>query len=414
MGIFSTQGGGRTRVRSLARWAAVLAATSTLLATGLTVVADSAASAASANSLTGASRSSMATQVAQSTLKLTSTYGTVGSSLTLTTSGGSGSGAVTYVLNSSGSANCLISSSKLEATKPGTCTVTATKAADSTYLAASSAPTTVTFVAAPLKAQASLKLTSTYGTVGAALLLTSSGGSGTGAVTYVINSSGTAGCLISYGKLDATTAGTCTVTATKAADSTYLSANSPQTKVTFVPTPLKTQAALAVTSTSGTVGTALILTSSGGSGTGALTYVVSNSGSAGCWITTNSELHATRGGACIVTVTKAADSVYAAAVSPVAKVSFNKVVVATHLSCRGEFGLVRVGQTVIVTILGAHFYGKPTIVSNQSGTSAVVIHDHGNELLVRVGLRSGSPQGKYEFTTTLANGNSCRVQYLVR
>jgi hypothetical protein len=269
-------------------------------------------------------------------------------------------------------------------------------------------------VAAPLKAQSSLKLTSTYGTVGAALLLTTSGGSGTGEVTYVINSSGTAGCLISYGKLEATAAGTCTVTATKAADSTYLAASSPQTKVTFVPAPLKVQAALVVTSTSGNAGTALTLTSSGGSGTGALTYVVTNPGSAGCYITTNSELHATRGGACIISVSKAADSTYSVATSPLTKVTFKAIVVVTHLSCRGEFGLVRIGRIEIVTILGAHFYGKPTIVSNQVGTSASVIHDHGNELLVRVGLRGGSTKGKYEFTVTVANGSSCSVQYLVR
>jgi hypothetical protein len=54
------------------------------------------------------------------------------------------------------------------------------------------------------------------------------------------------------------------------------------------------------------------------------------------------------------------------------------------------------------------------IVSDQAGTIAVVIHDHGNELVVRVSLRRGSTQGRDVFTITLANGNSCKVNYLVR
>ncbi len=262
-------------------------------------------------------------------------------------------------------------------------------------------------------AQAALTLTSTSGVVGTSLSLTSKGGSGTGAVTYVINSSGTAGCLIRYGKLDATSAGTCTLTATKAADATYLAVSSAPTKVTFAPVPLTTQAVLTLTSTSGVVGTTLALTSVGGSGTGVVTYTVTNAGSANCWIT-GSSLHATRGGACIVRVNKAADAKYSSASSALTKVAFTVVAVTTRLACSGEYGLVRVGRTEIVSIFGAHFYSRPTIASTQMGTNALVIHDHGNELIVRVSLRNGSSIGKYVFKVTLANRNSCSVYYLVR
>lgn len=82
-----------------------------------------------------------------------------------------------------------------------------------------------------LLAQAPITLTSTSGTVGKALTLTSSGGSGTGAVTYAAAPS--PGCSISSGTISATSAGTRTVTVTKAADTIYRSASSASTTVTF-------------------------------------------------------------------------------------------------------------------------------------------------------------------------------------
>ena len=86
---------------------------------------------------------------------------------------------------------------------------------------------------AALTSQAALTLTTLKGTVGTALTLTSSGGSGTGAVTYAVTSAGTAGCSITSGTLNATSAGTCTATVTKAADTAYLVASSAVTTVTF-------------------------------------------------------------------------------------------------------------------------------------------------------------------------------------
>jgi hypothetical protein len=372
-----------------------------------------------------------ATPVAQAPLTLTSISGTVGTALTLTSSGGSGTGAVTYAITSSGTASCLISGGELDATHAGTCAVTVTKAADATYLAASSPATTVTFAPAPPKAQATLTLASTKGTVGTTLTLTSSGGSGTGAVTYAITSSGTASCLISVNKLSATHAGTCAVTVTKAADATYLAASSSATTVTFAPAPLKTQSVLTLTSTTGTAGTALTLTSKGGSGSGAVAYAVSSTGTAACWITSN-KLYATRAGTCTVTVTKAADATYLLTRSLATTVTFvvapptlsaTKVngqsckvryLVKVGLSATKVNGIVWVGRTVNVSIIGTGFYSKPTIKSNEARTSAIVTHDYGRQLVVRVTLPSGSAQGWHVFTIVLANGQSCKVRYLVK
>ena len=87
---------------------------------------------------------------AQSALSVTSTSATFGNSLSLATSGGSGSGAVTYSVSNGTATGCSISGSTLTFTSAGTCLVTATKAADASYLAASSTATTFILAAKPV------------------------------------------------------------------------------------------------------------------------------------------------------------------------------------------------------------------------------------------------------------------------
>jgi len=72
--------------------------------------------------------------------------------------------------------------------------------------------------AIPISGQLS---TPTTGTAGTEIALSFTGGSGTGAVTYAVLSPGTAKCVITNGKLIATTSGSCTVTTTKQGDDTY-------------------------------------------------------------------------------------------------------------------------------------------------------------------------------------------------
>jgi hypothetical protein len=73
-----------------------------------------------------------------------------------------------------------------------------------------------------LLTQAPLQITTTRGKVGTALELSTSGGSGTGPVTYTVTNGSAKGCAVSDGFLTSTTAGTCMVTATKGYDLTYL------------------------------------------------------------------------------------------------------------------------------------------------------------------------------------------------
>ena len=79
----------------------------------------------------------------QAPLSAISTPSTIahGGSSALSSSGGSGSGAVTYQVTSG---PCSVAANTLTATGVGTCTVTATKAGDTNYNAATSTPITVT------------------------------------------------------------------------------------------------------------------------------------------------------------------------------------------------------------------------------------------------------------------------------
>ena len=139
--------------------------------------------------------------------------------MTLTTAGGSGSGAVTYALQSP-AANCTLTGATLGATAAASCVVTATKASDGTYAQAVSAPVTFNF----LGAQATLSITNTTLTnsVGTAVTLTTAGGSGSGVVTYAL-STPNAQCSLRRNILTARAGTTCSVVAIKGADRVFAS-----------------------------------------------------------------------------------------------------------------------------------------------------------------------------------------------
>mgnify|MGYP000429187560 CR=1 FL=1 len=92
-------------------------------------------------------------------------------------------------------------------------------------------------------------------------------------------------------------------------------------KWTLLTTP---QAALTLTSTSGTVGTPLSLTVSGGTGGGAVSYTVSNGTATGCSITTGS-LSASTTGTCMVTAVKFSDSTYLSATTGAVVVTLSTI-----------------------------------------------------------------------------------------
>ncbi len=96
---------------------------------------------------TGSSASPQPQAALAVTADSSSTYG---QSVPLSTSGGSGAGAVSFTVTGGTASGCAIVANALSSTSAGTCVVTATKAADSTYAASTSAPFAITFDAAPL------------------------------------------------------------------------------------------------------------------------------------------------------------------------------------------------------------------------------------------------------------------------
>jgi hypothetical protein len=160
-------------------------------------------------------------------LAVSSTAGTFGTPLLLTTTGGTGDGAVTFSATNGTATGCSISSGSLSSTSFGTCSVTATKAADITYDSATSSATTVTLdkISRTLSFGSTTDYTLAYGaqqTVAA----TPSAGVGVGAVTYT-RSSGTA-CTVhaTSGVISVTSSsGLCVVSASIAESADYVSAN---------------------------------------------------------------------------------------------------------------------------------------------------------------------------------------------
>ena len=234
------------------------------------------------------------------TVTVSPTTGTVGTPLTLTAGGGSGTGGYTVAVSSGGTANCAYNGSTLSATSVGNCSVTATRAADGDYDQRSDV-ITITWVKGT---QAnSLGFSPTSGTLGQALSLVGSGGSGTGAYSFTVATAGSAVCSLNGAVLTSTHAGTCGITVTRAADANYNLA----AKTATVTINKGDQAAVTVTPTSGIVGTPLTLTPGGGSGTGAYSVALLPNGN--CSLN-GATLTASAATTCLVMVTRAADGDY--------------------------------------------------------------------------------------------------------
>src|SRR6266511_4174179 len=142
---------------------------------------------------------------------------TYGAAATLTVSGGTTGGTVSYAVG--GSTGCSVSGDQLSVTNAaGSCSVTATMAGDANYNPVTSAAYAVTLHKAN---QAALTITNpSDATYGAAATLTVSGGTTGGTVSYAVG--GSTGCSVSGDQLSVTNAeGSCSVTATMAGDANY-------------------------------------------------------------------------------------------------------------------------------------------------------------------------------------------------
>ena len=291
-------------------------------------------------------------RVAQSALTVSSTSVAYGATLSLTTTGGSGTGAVTWTVVSG---TCTVAGASLTPGNAGSaCVVKATKAQDNNYTEVTSADTTITIGRA---SQAALTVSTTQTAYGQDLVLGTSGGSGTGAVTWTVVS-GT--CTIVGALLTPGDAGSaCVVKATKAQDTNYLVANSSNTTITINKA---SQNGFSITSASAfTTGQSLSLTASGGQSGGAVSWQVT----AGVCSLSGSTLTANRGGiTCTVEATRAASGNYFAATDTMV-ITVDKIVqVLTFQSTPPSSTLV--GGTYTVTVTSDASLAPTVTVANAS------------------------------------------------
>ncbi len=228
----------------------------------------------------------------------------VGMRAALSSSGGSGTGAVTFT--SSTPSVCTVSGSTVTSITTGTCSIVATKAADSTYSAATFTGSFPVY-AVDLLTQANLFISiSNSLRVGSTATLSTTGGSGTGAVSFT--STRTSICTVSGNVVTAIAVGTCSIMATKAMDFSYIEA------VTIFNTPVVatqiSQASISVVVPSFlAVGVLASLSTTGGSGTGAVTFT---SLTTSICTVSGTVVRAVAVGTCTISATKAADSSYLA------------------------------------------------------------------------------------------------------
>src|SRR5487761_2162077 len=291
--------------------------------------------------------------------------------VTVGSTGSSGTGAITFNLDPSSDAVCHLSGTTLSATGAGTCYVSASIAADANYTGATSALVPVTFTAADQTITATVSSSSTPWsntvTVG------STGSSGTGAITFNLDPSSDAVCHLSGTTLSATGAGTCYVSASIAADANYTGATSALVPVTFTAADQTITATVSSSSTpwSNTV----TVGSTGSSGTGAITFNLDPSSDAVCHLS-GTTLSATGAGTCYVSASIAADANYTGATSALVPVTFtagDQTITATVSSSSTPWS-----NTVTVGSTGSS--GTGAITFNLDPSSDAVCHLSGTTL----------------------------------
>ena len=303
----------------------------------------------------------------QKPLVLAASNGTVGAPLQLSTIGGSGEGRVSYVVTEAGSARCTAAAdgSSVTPTSVGACKVTAVKAASEQYFRNVAAEQ---LISVSQGRQAVLSIAPITAEVGTAFRPVVSGGSGDGAVSLTIKEPGTAACAFATGSISdvvATSAGTCTVSAVKAADANYLAGDAVTATITVNK---RRQADLVVATTSGGIDTEVALSTTGGSGSGAISYAVADAGPTGCSIVAGrNAIVAGSVGQCKITATRSADSMFDAKTSAASTITFSNPT-CDDSGRRPDGSACQVGDTGPGG--GRVFYVSPTPIDYADGISS--------------------------------------------
>jgi hypothetical protein len=309
-----------------------------------------------------------AAAAAQAALTLSSTAGTYGTPLRLTTTGGSGTGAVTYA---TGTAGCSITNTdSLTVTSALTCSVTATKAEDASFTVISSSATNIIFAVRPITIKAAAKsVTYTGSSVSVSNSYSITSGTLAGSDTFTALTYTYTSTPLSYNSVTAPTiAGSYTITPSAASFSVGSASNYSITYETATLTISQAnQGALTITTTTSKYGTPLRLVTSGGSGTGAISFAITSAGTAsGCSIT-NETITVSSIGTCNVTASKASDTNYIIISSIETIITFAKadtITVTTTLSSSSvTYNELPANVTVTQTVTGLVSSDTATVTS---------------------------------------------------
>ena len=219
---------------------------------------------------------------------------------------------------------CTVSGSSVTILTAGTCTITASQAGSSNYLAATSVPRSITISKASQAALVAVPSTSsaTYrATPAATLTLSSSGGAGSGAVTYTSDTLSV--CTVSGSTVTILAAGTCTVSAAKASDTNYLSATSDPVSITVAKATQSITFTAPTTKTYGGAPFTISATSSAG-----LTVTFTSDTTESCTVS-GSSVTILAAGTCTITASQAGTSNYLAATSVPVSFTISKASQAT-------------------------------------------------------------------------------------
>jgi len=281
---------------------------------GASFAGDANNSAATATAINGYTVG-LGTQVALTLNGLNNSYSYGAAAFGLSTGGGSGGGAVSYISSNPGVAS--VSGNTVTIHKAGTFTITATKAADSDYAAASVTSGTVTVSAATPNVSldatggsnitAPIVLTATVSKVGTGTIptgtVTFSEGGTTLAANVALDASGVAAYTVNN-----PTAGSHTYTATYNGQTDYYNTNNANRTVGVG---LADQSALSITGKPATItygDSGFTLSTAGGDGGGAVTFSAPANNVLA--VTSGGAVTITGAGTATVTATKAADVTY--------------------------------------------------------------------------------------------------------
>ena len=235
----------------------------------------------------------------QTTLSISTTSATYGTNLTLSTSGGLGSGAVTY---QKVSGNCTVSGSTLTPSASGSCVVTATKASDTNYSSTTSANTTVSIA----KASNTISFTDPGTKTWSASTFTVSV-SATSGDSPTVTSSTTAVCTVSGTTVTMVASGTCTLTAAEDGNTNYNAAT--DVSRTFTINKASQTITFAAMSTQTWSSTPISISPSSDSG---LSVSVTSSTTGVCTVS-GTTVTMVASGTCTLTASQSGDSRYSAA-----------------------------------------------------------------------------------------------------